>query len=364
MSVIARSPDAITEDFLVLGLPVVDFAFELASGGYGAYFGLGIPESTEVQKALQVAQLRNAQSGTSKLVRELVRQFDATIQVGTFRHSGANMQLMFASATLLDVASSVVVVTDDPFRLTTDDQDFHDLSNQRIVETLTLLECDDIVDEVVGVGDGTLGASDGEYKLDFKPLGHDDVTSLTVGGVAWSIIAVGAEVAGNEVTVKDYGDSPADAGDLQFFTDAVGVDVTGEILATYRPEHLFVENTDFVVDYVSGRIRILSHDQAADPCKDNQPMRADYSYNRATYEELEPYTQFIFPGRARVRQLTDVGMNIVWTIPKAQARLNEDAFVFNRDDFTVTNILLQLLEDQTDPTQPYGNLRLYREGTF
>jgi len=361
-SVIARTADEITEDFLCLGLPLVDFAFELASGGFGAYFGLGIPESTEVQKAMQVAQLRNSQSGTSKLIRELVREFDASIQVGTFRHSGANMQLMFASATLIDVASAVVVVTNDPFRLTTDDQTFHDLARQRIVEAITAVECAPIVAEDVGTGDGTTGDGSGDFSLDFKPLLVADVTSVTVAGVAYTPIAVGTAAAGKEVEVVIG--AIALSGDLQFFDGGAEVDVTGAILATYTPSHTFVENTDFVVDYLNGRVRLLSHDQAADPCKDNQPMQADYSYNEADYEEIEPFTQFVFPGRARLRQLTDVGMNIVWSVPKAQARMTEDAFTFNRDDFTVSNVLLQLLEDDADPTQPYGNIRLYREGTF
>ena len=359
-----RPADIITEDFLYLGLPVIEFAFELSSGAFGAYFGLGIPDSAEVQKSLQFAQLRNAQSGTSKLVRELVRQFDATIQVGTFRHSGENMQLMFASASLVDVNTGVVAVTDDPFQMTTDIQDFLDLANQMLVEPLAAgVECDDIVDEIVGVGDGTLGAADGEYALDFKPLAHDDCTALTVGGVAWSVIAVGAEAAGNEVTVKDYGDDTTNAGDLQFFTDAVGVDVTGEILATYRPTHASVENTDYVVDYKAGRVRMLLVG-ATDPLKLNQPMRADYSYNEAEHQLIKPFSQFIFAGRARIRMLTDVGANLIWTIPKAQVRLTEDAFVFNRDDFTVTTLALQLLEDTTSATDPYGGMEVYREGTF
>ena len=177
-------------------------------------------------------------------------------------------------------------------------------------------------------------------------------------------MAVGAEAAGNEVTVKDYGDDTTLAGDLQFFTDAVGVDVTGEILATYAPTHAFVENTDFVVDYRAGRIRFLDVGAATDVLKASQPMHADYSYNEAAHQLIKPYSQFVFPGRARIRQLTDVGMNLIWTIPKAQVRLTDDAFVFNRDDFTVTNLLLNLLEDSTSATDPYGAMELYREGTF
>ncbi|MCP4868276.1 MAG: hypothetical protein GY898_06110 [Proteobacteria bacterium] len=360
-----RPADIVTEDFLYLGLPVIEFAFELSTGAYGAYFGLGIPDSAEVQKSLQLAQLRNAQSGTSKLVRELVRQFDATIQVGTFRHSGENMQLMFASASLADVSSGVVAVTDDPFTLTTDEQDYLDLSNQMLVEPMSAgPECEEIVDEAVGTGDGTTGDASGDFSLDFKPLDHLDVSALTVAGVPFTPIAVGAAAAGNEVEVTDYVDSQPLAGDLQFFVGGVAADVTGDIVATYQPSHAFVENTDYVVDYKGGRIRMLNTESATDALKVNQPMRADYSYNEADHQLIKPFSQFIFAGRSRIRMLTDVGANLIWTIPKSQVRLTEDAFVFNRDDFTVTTLALQLLEDTTSATDPYGQMEVYREGTF
>lgn len=365
MSIQTRPSDLVTEDFLLLGLPVVEFAFELSTGAFGSYFGLGIPDSTEVQKALEIAQLRNSQSGASKLVRELVRQFDGSIQVGCFRHSGENMQLMFASASLDDVSVGVVAVTDDLHYTTSDEQDFLDLANQNLVEPIAAgPNCAPIVDEVVGIGDGTLGAVAGEYALDFKPLNHDDVTEVTVGGTSYSVIAVGAHAAGLEVEVTDYGDDTTNAGYLQFFSAGVATDVTGEILASYEPSHSFVENTDFVVDYKSGRIRYLEVNGATDVLRAFQPMHADYSYNEADHQLIKPFSQFVFPGRARVRQLTDVGSNLIWTIPKAQIRMTDDAFVFNRDDLTVTNLLLQILEDSSVADEPYGTMEIYREGTF
>jgi len=60
MSVQARPSDAVTEDFLILGLPVIEWAFETSPGVFGAFFGLGIPSSTEVQKELQTAKLLNS----------------------------------------------------------------------------------------------------------------------------------------------------------------------------------------------------------------------------------------------------------------------------------------------------------------
>lgn len=357
-----RPSDSVTEDFLFLGLPVIEFAFQLPSGAFGAYFGLGIPDSAEVQKALQLAQLRNSQSGTSKLVRELVRQFDATLSVGCFRHSGENMQLMFASASLADVSPSTPSVTDDLHYTTSDEQDFLDLANQNLVEPITGANCAPIVDEDVGTGDGTTGSSSGDFSLDFKPLIVADVTSVTVGGVAYTPIAVGAAAAGLEVEVVVG--TGATSGDLQFFSGGAPVDVTGEILASYAPSHVFVENTDFVVDYKSGRIRYLDVGGATDALKAEQPMHADYDYSQAEHQLIKPFSQFVFAGRARIRMLTDVGANLIWTVPKAQVRLGEDAFVFNRDNFTVTTLALQLLEDTSIASEPYGRMEIYREGTF
>lgn len=363
MSVVARPSDAITEDFLLLGLPVIEFGFELSGGGYGAYFGLGIPESAEVQKALQFAQLRNSQSGTSKLVRELVRQFDATIQVTTFRHSGANMQLMFASATLADVADSTPTVTDDPFRLTDNDQVFHDLANQQISEPITGVECAEIAAEDVGTGQGgTFGETLGDFALDFKLNVIGDVSSFTVGGTERvSDLVAGSSPGAGQIGINVG--ATATSGQI-IFPSGEAPASGAALVATYQPTFSFSENTDFGVDYLNGRVRLFSHDQATDELKDFQPMQADYDYTRPAYEEIEPFTQFVFAGRARVRQLTDVASNLIWTIPKCQVRLTEDAFVFNRDDFTVTALALNLLEDDADPTQPYGNLRIYREGTF
>lgn len=361
MSVQTRPSDLVTEDFLLLGLPIVEFAHEIV-GGFDPYFALGIVDSAEIAKSIQLAQLRSAQSGTSKLVRELVRQFDATLNVGLFRHSGENMQFMFASASLASVNSAVVVITDDPFILTTDAQDFRDLSNQNLVEPITGVECDDITAEDVGTGDGTLGDASGDYSLDFKPNVIGDVTSVTVGGVAYTPIAVGTATTGNQVEIV-VGAS-ATSGDMQFFVGGVAANVTGAILATYRPTFAFVENTDYVVDYKAGRVRILQFGGATDPLKASQPMRADYSYNEAEHQLVQPYSRFVFPGKCRIRQLTDVGENIVWEVPKVQVRLTEDAFTFNRDDFTVTTVAIEFLEDQSDPSKPYGDMKIYREGTF
>lgn len=366
MSVQPRPADAVTEDFLVLGLPVIEFAFETTPGNFGAYFGLGIPDAVEVQKELQFAQLRNSQSGTSQLVRELVRQFDATIQVSTFRHSGANMQLMFASSGLTDIAAASIVVSGEVIRLTTNHLTFLNAARQLIEEAPTpTVAPATITLEAVGTGaGGVFGETQGDFALDYKPLVIADVTSYLEGGTerVADIVAGGAPLAGEIGIIEGTG---ATSGEITY--PAGEAPASGDaIQATYTPSHgPLVEDTDFMVDYPEGRFRVVGpFDGATDRFRSTQPMAVGYEYTQADAQRISPFTQFVFAGRARVRQLTDVGSNWVWAIPKAQVRLTPDAFVFNRDEFTVTNLALQLLEDSDFPNAPFGDLDVYEEGTF
>lgn len=361
MSVEPRPSDNITVDFLQLGMPFVEFAPLLTSGTFGPFRSLGIIDTAEVAKAIELVALRSAQSGISILVRELVRQFDATLNVGIFQHSAPNMQLLFASASNTVISGGVTAVVDDAFNLGDDEQDFLDLQNQLIVEPLTGSSAAEITDEDVGTGDGTSGDTSGDFRLNFKPFIVGDVTSVTVAGVAFTAIATGAAAAGNEVEVE-VGATVA-SGDLQFFVGGVAANVTGAILATYEPSFAFVENTDFVVDYQQGRIRYLNVEDPAVPSTDElkffQPMEASYDFNEVDHNNLVPYTQFVFQGQTRIRLLTDVGINIIWTIPNTSVRLTDDAFVFNRDEFQVSQLTFQLLDNGGN--FPFGIMELYEE---
>lgn len=365
MSVQPRPADPITEDFLLQGLPVVDFAFEFTGGGFGADFGLGILASAEVQKELQFSQLRNSASGTSKLVREFVRQFDGTLQVTTFRHSGQNMQLIFASSLLSAIAAGTIVVAADPINLTADPDDFLTLANQLLLTSpTTTFAAAEIALEAVGTGQGgTFGETTGDFALDFKPLVIADITVLTVGGVdRLSDVVAGSLPTGTQIAFVEG--AVLTGGEITFAPgDAPAV---GEaIVCTYEPSFALAYLTDFVVDHKSGRIRLIDTiDGATDAFRSFQPMTAGYSYSQPNAERINPFSQFTFPGRATIRQLTDVGANLVWTVPKAQIRLTGDAFTFNRDDLTQSTLALQFLEDDANPSAPFGVMDIFREGTF
>jgi hypothetical protein len=366
MSIQPRPSDTVTEDYLLLGVPVIEWAFETSPGVFGAFFGLGIPSSSEVQKELQTAKLLNSQSGAAKLVRELVRSFEATLAVTTFRHSGANMQLMFASSVLTDVSAANVAVAGEIVRLQSDALTFLNTSKQLIQESPTpTVAPGTITLEAVGTGQGgTFGEVLGDFALDFKPLVVADVASLLVGGTerVGDIVAGSSPTAGQIGIVEGVG---ATAGEL-IFPSGEGPALGAAVVATYTPSHgPLVENTDFFLDYNEGRIRILGpFGGATDRFRSTQPMSLGYTYSQPQSQQIKPFTQFTFAGKTRIRQLTEVGMNLIWTIPKAQARLTPDAFVFNRDDLTVTALAIQLLEDSDFPSEPFGTLEIYQEGTF
>jgi hypothetical protein len=358
MSVQPRPTDSLTSDYLQLGMPFVEFAKKTASG-YDPYFSLGIIDSAEIARTLETAQLRSAQSGTSALIRELVRRFEPTLNLGVFQHSPKMMQLLFGSATLVDVSAGSVAVVDDPVLLTDNGQDFIDLSHGLVTEPLTGLSAAEIVDEAVGTGQGgTFGEVLGAFALDYKINAIGDVTAFTIDGVdrtadlvadttpaAGEIgFAVGAIATSGQI-VFPSGEAPANG---------------AEIVATYEPSFALTENTHFVVDYRQGRVRVLETlGGGTARFRAFQPLEASYSYTSVARTELKPFTQFVFEGRTKLRLLTDAGINMVWTIPSTSIRLTDDAFAFNRDEFNVANLALQILS--RGGSDPYGTLELYRE---
>lgn len=362
MSVQPRPTDTTTVDFLQLGMPFVEFAPLLPSGTFAPFRSLGCIDSAEVAKAVELVAFRCAQSGVSILVRELVRQFDATLNVGLFQHSPPNMQLLFAANSNVVVSGGVTAKVDDPYNLTDDDRDFLDLSEGNVVEPLTGTSAAEITNEQVGTGDGTSGDTSGDFALDFKPFIVGDVTDVDVAGTTFTAIATGAAAAGNEVEVEVG--ATAVSGDLQFFVGGVAANVTGLIQSTYEPSFAFVENTDFVVDYNEGRIRFLGgiEDPAVpgtDPLKFFQPMEASYDFDEVDHNNLNPFTQFVFQGKTRIRLLTDVGINIIWVIPNTSVRITDDAFVFNRDEFQVSTLAITLLDN--GGLAPFGVMEVYEE---
>ena len=131
------------------------------------------------------------------------------------------------------------------------------------------------------------------------------------------------------------------------------------IEVTYEPSFAFVLNTDFSVDPKPGRVRLFNLDGATDELRSYQPMEASYDYNQLEHQELTPFTQFVFLGRTRIRLLTDVGINLIWTIPSSSVRVTDDAFTFNRDEFQVSQLAIDLL-DAGGATR-FGTMEVYQE---
>lgn len=366
MSVQPRPIDTITVDFLQLGMPFVEFAPALSSGAFGPFRNLGIVDTAEVAKALELATLRSAQSGISVKVRELVRQFDATLNVGLFQHSGENMQFMFGSESLVDVvANPAASVAGDPFRLTDEPQDFVDLANQLIDESTVVVTADSIIDEAVGIAPGgTFGETTGDFALDFKIELIGNVASYIerLGGVDTERVAdlvAGAAPMAGEIGINVG--ATAVSGEITYFggeAPALGT----EIIVDYEPTFATVLNTDFSTDPLPGRIRLFAFELLTpntEPFRQFQPMEADYDHIEVDHDELKPFTQFVFQGKTRIRLLTDVGINIIWTVPSSSVRVTDDAFTFNRDEFQVTPLVIDLLD--AGGTDRFGTMELFPE---
>ena len=363
MSVQPRPIDTITVDFLQLGMPFIEFAPALQSGAFGPFRNLGIVDTAEVAKTIELATLRSAQSGVSVKVRELVRQFDAQLNVGLFQHSPENMQFMFGSESLVDVvANPAASVVGDPFRLTDEPQDFLDLGNQLVDEATVVVTADSIIDEAVGVGaGGTFGETQGDFALDFKIFAIGDVSSYIerLGGVdterVTDLVAGGAPMAGEIGIIIGSG---ATGGEITYPGGEAPASGT-QIIVDYEPTFTTTLNTDFSTDPIPGRIRLFDFNGGSDPFRNFQPMEADYDHVLVAHDELKPYTQFVFSGKTRVRLLTDVGINIIWDIPSSSVRLTDDAFVFNRDEFQITPLIIDILD--AGGSARFGTLQLFPE---
>jgi hypothetical protein len=371
MSSFPRPSDVITEENLLIGMPFVEFALKNSNGTYDPYRNLGIIDAAEIQKTLDPQELRSSQSGTSVLVRELVRQFDAQLQVQMFNFEPANMRLLFGASTATTVVAGTPTVTGDPFNLTDDNQDFLDLTEQLLDEPITSVSCDTITLEEVGTQAtggqaANFGETLGDFALDWKIEDATvDVTSYietSAAGVANDRTAdlVGGNPptpAATKIGINDT--AVANSGQIIYPATEAPADGTS-ITVTYEPQWAFVENTDFVVDYKQGRVRMLvDFDGATDELKSFQPMEATYDHTEVAHTKLDAFTNFEFQGKARVRLLTDVGINMVWAIPKTNIRLTDDAFAFSKDNPGLGTLLINLLDN--GGTYPYGIIEVYEE---
>ncbi len=372
MPIEPRPGDSFTRDNLLLGLPVVDFTPSLSAGGFGTVVPIGILSAAELTKALETLQLRRGDAGLLVVDREFVSSFEAALSLETFNFRGDIARYVFASAVASAVvADAAAVVTGDPVALASADPflGFLPLSRGNINEASVEVTCDEVVDEAVGTGTGAAN----NFQLDYKVKAVGDVTSITVGGVAYTPVAVGAAAAGNEVEVvvgETDGAHPTGSGSLEFHVGGVPTAPANgaAIVATYQPSFSttggdLVALTDFLLDPVLGRIRFLDPAGADNsPFRatgEQQPMLVDYTYRRFAHTVLRPFTQQVFEGKALVRQLPDVGVNFRWDIPRASIRITDDALTFNAEDFATATLALNILN--AGGVAPYGTIELSSE---
>jgi hypothetical protein len=120
-------------------------------------------------------------------------------------------------------------------------------------------------------------------------------------------------------------------------------------------------SNDYLTDRKNGRLQLAtdaSKSAGYRPLIAGQPVDVDYTYNRKAYTAIQPFTQLSFDGKARLRMLTDIGVNLVWEVPSAQIVVTSDALAFKDDDFTVGTVSIKLLDD---PTGRFGTLQVYSE---
>lgn len=363
MAVETRPTDTITKDNLFIGLPIVLFELKLASGAFDVPRNLGLLDSAELQKTVEVAQLRNRTSGISVLEREVVRLVEPSLQIGMFNFEPLNSQLMLASCDVTGVAASTVVVTDDEVVVPNAFTKFAALTN-RDLTTDPLTDLDPKVNtlEVVAASapGGVFGETQGDFALDFPILVVADVTlyqETSAAGVVTDrtsdIVAGAAPTAGQigiiEAAIATSGEIKYPAGEAP----AAGT----KIEVTYTPSFTFANLTDYVLDPFEGRLRFLDVDKV----RAGQIVLADYSFSQPVEDSIKPFTQSSFEGRATVKQLTDVGINFIWDIPSVSIRINDDPLTWNADDFATGSLTMNILSDPASPSAPFGTWRQFPE---
>ena len=116
----------------------------------------------------------------------------------------------------------------------------------------------------------------------------------------------------------------------------------------------------FVVDLKNGRIQISTDATKAAgflPLIAGQSVDVDYTYNRLAHNSIQPFTQTITAGTARIRHLPDVGSNWVWDIPSAEIQVTDDDLTWDDENFAVGNVTLKILD--AGGAQRFGTLQVY-----
>ncbi len=369
----ADSP--LTKDNVFIGMPFVEFSPALTGGGFGAFRSLGIIDASELQKTLETVQLINAQSGLTVVEREEIRRIELSIQIGLAKFDTLNLQLFLGSTSVTAVSGGNQNVVNEIFSVIASNQ-FGGLANRNLIEATPITGIDPrtVTLEAVGAGDsGTTGEATGDFRLDYPIELIGDITAITVGGTdrLGDLVAGSSPIAGQIGVVVG---AVATSGHMTFFSGESPA--AGEaIIVTYTPSFDnadFTENTDYVVDPLNGGLRFLATAQsggatgkvaaaAADDSANStgaprpaQQLDIDYTFTQIARDDLVPFTQNTTLGRARISQLTNLGVNFIWDVTSASVRITDDAFTWNRDEFAIGTLLLNILSDPLQPSAPFG----------
>ena len=369
-----RSPDTFTRDWLLLGFSKIEFTPRVA-GILGTPVDLGILSSQELAKEVNLLTLPDGSAGTVSVNRELLSSLEPSFNLSTFNFRKDVAQYIFGAPSLTDVtADAAASVTAEQITIpvgTDAARTFVPLVNGDVSDvdanlTLTSQEITEVI-----AGDGT-GDSSGDYKLAYKPFVFGDVTAATqtttaTGALVRTFSIVDTTSAGATELGVDDG-VVATSGDLDMFQT---MPVGDQLNVTYTPSHAFVEDfdaadPDMLLDPLLGRIRFPNLDTFATPdgtsaLRAGQPVSLAYLYNRRAHTTMKPFTQGggVFEGMATIKHLTDVGINIIWTVPAASIRIDDNALTFGSDDFAVGTIVLNILD--AGGTDRYGTIQLASE---
>jgi hypothetical protein len=147
----------------------------------------------------------------------------------------------------------------------------------------------------------------------------------------------------------------ATSGNLQYFTGE-GPAAGTTLQATYTPSFTFTNGTDYLLDPFEGRIRFLA---GLNKVKAGQTLLADYSYTQVASTQMSPFTQGAFQGRATVKQLTDIGINFIWTIPSASIRITGDSLAWDDENYATGTLAMDVLNN--GGCDPFGTWVQYPE---
>ncbi len=345
--------DPFTRLNVLLGLPNVTFT-EINQGVRGIPVPLGILDAATLQKELTNLRLLRRDSGLAVADREIINEFTAGFEVQTlsFRENIARF-LIGSSSTEAVSANSAQQVTAERLVIPTGaraSSAFVNLANADVDDTPAnlVLTPAPVLDELVGVGDGTGGTGTGDFALAFKPFILTDLRRLqeinpTTGQIVRNYsFNTTAPTAANEAQIS-LG-ATATSGQITLF-QAVGSG--NELRADYVPTHQLEEDLnagspDMILDPLFGRIRFPNLNGATDPLRAGQAVLLTYRYDRRAGTRLRPFTQLQFEGEARIVQQGGIGVNFIWDIPSTTIAVTNDDVTFGTDDFTRGTLRLSI----------------------